>query len=213
MSCKLLFIRHGQSLGNLNEVYLGHTDLDLSPLGVRQAEAVGDYLLNKHIDKVYCSDLLRAYHTSLPFCKESGIKPIKCTELREIFAGDWENQKFEYLINRYSKTYNIWRTDIGNAVPDNGEAVVHLFERIVSAVKSIALENDGKTIAIFTHATPIRAFFTYVNTGNVADMKFLDWASNASVSEVEFDSGKFKAIRYSFSDYLGDIATKLPTLV
>lgn len=213
MGCRLLFIRHGQSLGNLNDVYLGHTDLDLSPLGVRQAKAVGDYLLNEHIDKVYCSDLLRAYNTSLPFCEKSGIVPIKCTELREIFAGDWENQKFEYLINRYVETYTIWRTDIGNSVPDNGEAVSRLYERIISAVKSIALENDGKTVAIFTHATPIRAFFTYINSGNVSDMKNLNWAGNASVSEAEFNDGIFRTVRYSYSDYLGDIMTELPSLV
>ena len=30
MSTKLLIIRHGQSIGNLNERFLGHTDLDLS---------------------------------------------------------------------------------------------------------------------------------------------------------------------------------------
>ena len=40
MACTLLFIRHGQSLGNMVRSFLGHTDLDLSPLGYEQAQCV-----------------------------------------------------------------------------------------------------------------------------------------------------------------------------
>lgn len=213
MSCRLFFIRHGQSLGNLNNVFLGYTDLDLSSIGYRQADAVADFLKTQKIDAIISSDLLRAYNTSLPLCKSIGLKPVKDTNLREIFAGDWENQKFDFLIKNHPETYNIWLNDIGNAVPDNGESVEHLFERIVSEVKNIALENDGKTVAIFTHATPIRAFFTYVYGKNAADMKNLHWAANASVSEAVYENGSFSVVRYSFSDYLGDMKTVLPSSV
>ena len=59
----MYFIRHGQSLGNQLGVFLGHTDLDLSELGYRQAACTAQYLKDIKIDKVYSSDLLRAENT------------------------------------------------------------------------------------------------------------------------------------------------------
>lgn len=213
MSCRLLFIRHGQSIGNLNNVFLGHTDLDLSPLGYRQAEAVAEYLKTENVDVIYSSDLLRAFNTSVPFSKAVGLTQIKSKNLREIFAGDWENQKFDDIIKIYGKSYNIWLNDIGNAFPDNGESVKQLCERIYLEIKRIATENDGKTVAIFTHATPIRAFFTYINGGSAAEMINLNWPLNASLSEAVFENDTFKEVRYSFCEYLGDSKSVVSGLV
>ena len=43
MKTHIYFIRHGQSEGNLKDLYLGHMDLDLSELGYRQAEKAIEY--------------------------------------------------------------------------------------------------------------------------------------------------------------------------
>ena len=42
MKTKLYLIRHGQSQGNLLGLFLGHTDMDLTELGYRQAEMAAD---------------------------------------------------------------------------------------------------------------------------------------------------------------------------
>lgn len=44
-------------------------------------------------------------------------------------------------------------------------------------------------------------------------MKNLHWAANASVSEAVYENGSFSVVRYSFSDYLGDMKTVLPSSV
>ena len=49
---KIIFIRHGESLGNANKTFLGHTDLDLSELGYKQAEATAKHLKNEKIDVI-----------------------------------------------------------------------------------------------------------------------------------------------------------------
>ena len=68
MKTTLYLVRHGQSLGNLNEQMLGHTDLDLSELGYRQAAATFERLKDTHFDAVYSSPLQRAYNTVCPSC-------------------------------------------------------------------------------------------------------------------------------------------------
>ena len=213
MSCKLYFIRHGQSLGNLEGVFLGHTDLDLSPLGYEQAKKSAKYLSRMHIDKVYSSDLQRAYSTCCEYLKISGKSAEKCTGLREIFAGDWENHSFTDLQTIFSESYNVWLTDIGNAKPQNGESVEELTKRAVKTVSEIAEKNDGKTVAVFTHAAFIRSLFNYCYGNGLDSMKDLPWSTNASVSSLEYENGSFKVLNYSVDEFLSDLKTKFPANV
>jgi broad specificity phosphatase PhoE len=210
MACRLIFVRHGQSLGNKVRSFLGHTNLDLSELGYMQAEITGKYLSKRNIDVIYSSDLIRAYHTSLPLAKYKNIVPEKRENLREIFAGEWENQLFDDLVENRKDTYGVWKENIGFAVPDGGESVWDLRNRIIKEVTSIAEENDGKTVAIFTHATPIRTFFSFVRGLSREEIKDIPWASNASVSEALFENGKFSEISYSIDDFLGEIGSTFP---
>lgn len=213
MACRLIFVRHGQSLGNKVRSFLGHTDLDLSPLGYAQAELTGKYLKDRQIDVIYSSDLIRAYHTSLPLSRYINITPVKNERLREIYAGEWENQLFDVLLTKRYDTYGIWKENIGFAVPDGGESVWDLRNRIIKIVTEIAEENDGKTVAIFTHATPIRTFFSFVRGLSREEIKEIPWASNASVSEAVYENGKFSEISYSIDDFLGEISSTLPKSV
>lgn len=213
MSCTLYFIRHGQSLGNVAKTFLGHTDLDLSELGYLQAQSTAKFLLQKNIDTVYSSDLLRAYNTCNEYLKLSYKTAIKDRNLREIFAGSWENNTFDDLQTKFNDTYSVWLNDIGNAHPNNGESVKDLTERVIKCITKIAEENDGKRVAIFSHATVIRAFFNYAYGNSTDDMKNLRWASNASVSIAEFNNGTFKVIDYSIDDFLSDLKTSFPANV
>ena len=71
--CKFYLVRHGQSLGNLNRIYLGHTDVDLSELGYKQAEITAEHLRGVHFDSIYSSDLKRAHNTALPHARIRNI--------------------------------------------------------------------------------------------------------------------------------------------
>ena len=62
--CRIIFVRHGQSEGNLVRSFLGHTDLPLTELGHKQAEATAEYLKDTDIDIIYASDLKRAWQTA-----------------------------------------------------------------------------------------------------------------------------------------------------
>ena len=210
MSCNLIFVRHGQSLGNLNGAFLGDTDLDLSPTGYNQADCTAEFLKTRKIDVIYSSDLLRAYNTALPTAKTHELDIIKCADLRELHAGDWENQKFDTLESDFKSTYGVWLTDIGNSHAQNGESVADLQKRIIDAIKRIAESNDGKTVAVFTHATPIKAFFCYAYGKSLDQMKDIPWVSNASVSEVEYNNGKFTPISYGNDSFLENLKTVLP---
>lgn len=204
---KLILIRHGQSIGNLNRVYLGHTDWDLSELGYQQADLVCDFLKNEKIDAVYSSDLMRAYNTVLPIANQRGLSIIKNKNLREIFAGEWEGKHYEELVSEYEKPYHIWKTDIGNAGCTGGETVIVLQKRIFDEIRKIAEENMGKTVCIGTHATPIRTLNAAVNNISKDEMYQIPWATNASVTVLEYNNCKFTMLKYGEDAFLGDAIT------
>lgn len=69
MKTTLYLIRHGQSLGNVQRRFLGHTDWDLTELGYRQAARTAVLFQEMPVDVVVSSDLVRAMHTVLPIAE------------------------------------------------------------------------------------------------------------------------------------------------
>ena len=211
---KLLIIRHGQSEANLQGIFVGHTDSPLSDLGMRQAEATADYIVNTfHVDAVYASDLQRAFVTGKAVADRLGMPVIPVRGMREIFAGDWETVKFDILSTQYGEPYQIWLKNIGLAQTPNGESIAQLQSRVVAALRAIAEENDGKTVAVATHATSIRTFMHHCSGLPLEEMKNTSWVSNASVTVAEYENGVFTIVTPGYDAHLGDMRTALPKIV
>ena len=207
---KLILVRHGESLGNYANKFLGHTDLDLSPTGYKQAEFVKEYFSKVHIDKIYSSDLLRAYNTIISTAEEKKIPIIKSENLREIYAGEWENLTFDELCTEYDEEYRVWRENIGLARCTGGESVEALQKRIFKELKKICDENSDKTVCVATHATPIRVFTAKCMGYPLDKIKDIKWAKNASVNIFNYSDGKFEMLEYSNVNHLGDCITQIP---
>ena len=208
---RLIFIRHGQSMGNFHHLFLGHTDLDLSELGYQQADLACQYVFeNYDVAQIYASDLLRAYHTVQPLADRLGITVQKRSELREIYAGDWEGMAFDDIQARYPEAFDIWCKQIENATCTNGESVASLYARITVEAEYLAKSHPGETICMGSHATPIRMLGTLWNGIPFEKAHELPFPTNASVSVAIYKNGKFsRCEKYSFDDFMGDIKTKL----
>jgi probable phosphoglycerate mutase len=145
--------------------------------------------------------------------KSHGLEIIPHKGLREIYAGKWEGEIFDDLVVKYTEDFNRWKTDVGRARCTDGESVAELFDRVTGTLASIAAENEGKTVCIATHATPIRTVTAAALTGRVDDMADLPWSANASINIFDFEDGKFTAVALSLTDHLGDLSTALPSNV
>lgn len=210
---KLYLIRHGESQANLSRSFAGSYNIDLTEKGKEQAERVPLYFVDKQVDCIFSSDLLRAYNTALPLAKERGIDIIKCRALREISAGQWEARTFAEIMEKYAEDYDVWLHDIGKARCTGGESSAELGARVYAAIARIVRENEGKTVVITTHATPIRAMVALLKTGSVDGMKDFPWVPNASVTEITYADGMFTLDGIGCTDHLDGLLTKLPTNV
>ena len=201
-------------MANVEEVFAGHFDSPPSELGLLQAEKTAQYVCSTYkIDKVYTSDLKRAFAVGQAIASKIGVFPIPNKDLREINAGLWEGKRFDELFESFEMYRETWLHDIGKVTCDGGESVAHLQERFVSALVKIASENDGKTVAIATHATPIRALRCHCAGKPIEEMKNIRWVTNASVSVFEYENGKFTEIMAGYDEHLGELVTRFPAKV
>jgi broad specificity phosphatase PhoE len=210
-STRLLLIRHGESEANRERRFAGHSDFPLSEKGRLQAECTADYIASNYaVDAVYASDLKRAYDTALATARRFSLPVIPCEDLREIFAGEWEGLFFDEIRVRYEGDFEIWKTDVGRAQCTGGEKVSELQSRVFAALCRIAEQNPQKTVAIGTHATPIRATECILRGKPLSEMHTVPWVTNASVTELLYEDGKFSLVSAGENSHLAKLQTSLP---
>ena len=207
----LIFVRHGQSESNLACRFTGQGNACLTPLGIEQAERTARYLKDEHIDAIYSSDLLRSMQTAEPTARMHGLEIIPDPALREIDAGEWEGQLYEDLRTNDAQAFERWFRDTGHARPTGGESTAELAERVNAEVERIVRAHRGQCVAIFTHATPIRAMGCRWFGNPIEKMADTPWAPNASVSVIEYaDSGEIHIVKYGYDAHQGECSTVLP---
>ncbi len=211
MKTRLYFVRHGESMGNLEEKFNGHINFDLTEKGHAQAECTARFLDAYPIDVIFSSDLNRAFQTAEHTAKRKGLSVNLTKALREINGGAYEGVVYREIIKHYPEEFSVWLNDIGNATCPGGESVRELQARINQEVLRIVEENRGKHILITTHATPVRVMSCIWNNISLCDMHKTNWVNNASVTIVEYDGdNKSKLVAYNLSAHLGELNTFLP---
>ena len=185
---RLILIRHGQSLANEQDKFAGQTDVPLTELGKMQARCAAEYIIKREkIDKIYSSDLQRAHDTAFPVSELTGLPINDVKGLREICAGVWEGRLVSEIIREYEKEFDTWRNDFSNARLPEGESVREVYERVVPFVKQLAKENDGLTLFLASHATPVRAVECNSRGWGWERMADVPFVNNSAMSIFEYD--------------------------
>lgn len=211
---RIILVRHGMSKSNEARTFTGQGNSPLNDIGIKQAKLTAEYINeNFKPDVVYASDLQRAFRTGEETAKLAGVEIIPEKELREIDAGDWDELPFAELMKKYSNDYNTFLNDIGNAKCTGGESVKHLAKRVTKEIRRIAKANEGKTVVIATHATPIRAAMCIFQNRPLDDMKDIPWVSNASVTVVDIEGDNADFVKISEDAHLAELVTRLPANV
>ncbi len=204
---RLILVRHGRSEANLTHTFAGLTDAALSELGKKQAQALADRLAaTEHIDAIYASDLSRAVDTALPTAKRFGLTVKTDKDLREIFAGVWENMTFEDILAQYHADRVRWLEDLGNSYCTSGESVKEVAARVERALVRIAKENDGKTVMIATHWTPLYCIFSIATGTPLEKIRSLPQPTNCAITLLNYENDSFVPVYLNDDAHLTDIS-------
>ena len=159
---KLVLVRHGQSIYNLENRFTGWKDVDLTNKGRNEAIKAGSLLKKKQFlfDYAYTSNLKRAQETLSIILDEldSTLKPIKNEALNERDYGDLIGRNKADAAKEFGEEQvQIWRRSY-DVPPPGGESLKMTCDRTLPYFKKIFnVVLAGNTVIIAAHGNSIRA--------------------------------------------------------
>ncbi len=152
---QIFLIRHGQSLGNAEGRFGGHTDTPLSARGRKQAEATAEILSTEKLTAIYASDLARSLETAAPLSKLTGLQVTRAAEFRERSVGVMEGLTFEEAAAQHPEQYAALLQRDFEHVLLGGESYRQTLDRAARKLDEAIARHRGGRIAIFTHTGTI----------------------------------------------------------
>lgn len=228
---RLWLVRHGQSAGNvardaalrdaLHRIALDGRDMDvpLSPLGERQAQALGDWFKQlpdgERPDILLCSPYLRARQTTLLFRKAGGAagdEPICADErLREKEFGILDGLTAPGIANVYPDQAEFRRL-LGKFYhrPPGGESWCDVILRIRSLLDTVSLHYAERRVMIVCHQVVVlclRYILEHLDEAEILRIDAEANVANCGLTEYRFDpamgrSGGLKLVRYNDVSHL-----------
>lgn len=181
---RLLLIRHGQTIDNVNGVIASTIPgPPLTDLGRKQAGAIPDALASEPIEAIYVSTMQRTRLTAEPLALARGLEIQQIDGVHEISAGDLEGNSDKESIHTYMSTIFSWWNDFGAKIP-GGEDGNEFYARFTGAVETIAAAHTG-TVALFSHGAAIRTWASWSSSNLNAEFSRTHPLENTAVVVVE----------------------------
>lgn len=191
----IYLIRHAEAEGNLYRIAQGQDDSALTDRGWRQVKALERRFAGVHIDAVYTSDLYRACATASALYLPRGLTPCRSRDLREIHVGVWERKTWGEIARRWPEQMESFGRRMDSWYMEGAETPAEVLERVRRAVREIAAENDGKTVAVFSHGYAIRLLLANLQGISLRDTGTKSpTGDNTAVSLLEWDGGMLRVI-------------------
>ena len=205
-----IIIRHGYSASNKAARFAGQSEVPLDAIGIGQAQSTAKYILDTYkVDRIYSSDLSRAYETVRPLAEALGMDVIRRRDLREVNVGVWQGMRIEDVKTEFTESFAAYKENPGVYAFEGGESYPQAMERAARAFADIAAENDGKTVVIGTHGGIIRALRTVWNGIPPEQMKDIPHVPNASVTVAEYEDGAVTWRTVGYDGHLEDKTTEV----
>ena len=152
------FVRHGQTVWNVENKICGATDSPLTEYGREQARETGSKILAEGIkaDEILCSPLSRAADTAQLISEMTGIPYRVEPRLIEQNFGKWESTPRDGMDFKKAKEFFA-------CSHEGGESTLRLAQRIYNLLDEIKEEADKKTYILVAHngiARVVQSYFT-----------------------------------------------------
>ena len=153
---RLYLLRHGEVEVAYHKVFGGRIDMELSPLGHEQVQALARFLRATPPDILYASPMRRVQQTLAPLAQETGLRPVFIDGLREVDFGAWTGLSWDEVLQRHGVSAFSWLNQLEDGTIERAETVPDFRRRVETSLDQILAESSGKTIAIVCHGGVIR---------------------------------------------------------
>ena len=158
-SKSIIFVRHGESEGNVAGYIQGITDVPLTANGEKQAKNLAARIKKEHsnVSKIFCSNLKRARKTAEIVADSLLVNVEVIEDLHEINAGEIENIPFKEI---FSDGENITYESIARKIftCKNSEKFDDFQKRALRVLQRIKNEKD-ENILVVSHGMFLAVVF------------------------------------------------------
>lgn len=163
ISTEFVFVRHGQTHANSQNILQGQSESELDQTGRRQARLLALRLHQQApFDFIYSSDLKRAYDTARYICRKTGGEIIRSPELREWNFGELQGRERDELLRKHPDIMrSLYKTGDAVDIP-GGESRDEMEQRCQGFIETLARRHAGKRLLLVTHGGTLRAIFRRV---------------------------------------------------
>ena len=203
---RICIVRHGETAWNAEKRLQGHLDISLNPAGLTQAEAAARRLSGQSVAALYSSDLQRARQTAACIGRALSLTPVLLAEMRERCYGLFEGLTYTEARTRYPSLYHAFeQRDPDFAVPEGGESLRQLHQRVSTCLDEIAGRHPGQTVALVTHGGVLDIINRFVR-GNPLEMPRDFLIPNAGINSVVRSRGTWLIESWAETSHLSTVS-------
>lgn len=205
---EIYFVRHGQTIWNVEKRFQGLSDSPLTELGITQAKLLGEKLKDIKFNKFYSTSLKRAYDTA-NYIKGNRKQKVEIfDDFVEISMGDMEGIKQEDFKKLYPEQVKNFFFNQLEYDPSSfgGESFLEVRERVIRGLnKFIELNKNYERVLVVSHGATLKTLLHYISGKDISTLSDEAIPKNTSYTIVKYENGKFEIIDFSNVSHLEEI--------
>jgi broad specificity phosphatase PhoE len=196
---RLTLVRHGETLWNQAKKIQGIADIELSKLGLEQAEKLALSLQNENFDMIFSSPLKRAYATAQAIAVHHALPITVENDLHELNAGELEGLTFPELQLRYGDFLSKWLGDHSSVTMPQGESLQDVQDRVWPVIQRITKTSENALVV--SHSFVIITILCKARNLSLSHSQEMR-VGVASKTCLEIENGTMNVVSFNDTDHL-----------
>lgn len=202
---KICFVRHGETDWNLEKRMQGHIDIPLNAHGVMQAKRLANALLRTGycFDRIYSSDLERAFHTAKVIANAQSLQITMHPDLRERHVGKLQGL---LLADAPQVEPELWKRHLARDLEfdlGGGESIVQFHDRMKRMLDHLLVSHAGEQILAVSHGGSLDMIYRII-TQQALDAERVAVVPNTSLNWIVHDGNSWSIERWGDTSHLTD---------
>ena len=154
----IIFLRYGQAENNTKKILAGRSPgVDLTQVGIQQAEQSGKMLESLNISAIYSSPIDRALQTAKIVGNQCNLEPVIDDRLIELDMGKFTKMLYDEIFAKHGNVF-LKFYEGSEEVSENGvETFAKVQKRVFDMVDFVINRHKNENVVLVTHMDPIKA--------------------------------------------------------